>query len=341
MIDLTLVIPGFAASIEGLPEESLPECPSLEYLLGKSRRRRDLSNNFHELLCAQFGLGHAAEHDLPIAALSFLADDNHLPEGIWMRVDPVHLGTGINGLTMQAPVEANLSQRDAILLAEPLEELFRNNGWVLKIPAPTRWYLQLDRRPAIRTSAPDQVLGKDIRHYLPVGEERGIWDRIANEAQMLLHDCEVNLDRERQGLPIINSVWCWGCGSLPDILPRYWSRVFTDSPVARGLAMLSATPWQELPENAEDLLAEAAPGGKVLAVMEPRLPYTVCREFSTIQENLLALETGWIAPLLGAVETGELTRLQLIFEKTSFVYNSWSRLCFWRRPAGLSRAVAE
>ena len=128
---------------------------------------------------------------------------------------------------------------------------------------------------------------------------------------------------------------------MPDILPRYWSRVFTDSPVARGLAMLSAAPRSELPENAEDLLAEAAPGGKVLVVMEPRLPYAVCREFTTIQESLLALETGWIAPLLGAVETGELSRLQLIFEKNLFAYSSWSRLCFWRRPAGLSRAVAE
>ncbi|TAJ95194.1 MAG: hypothetical protein EPO31_02110 [Gammaproteobacteria bacterium] len=336
MKELTLIVPGLAEAIAGAATEVLTECIALAYLLGKGRRV-DTTAVFHELLCAEFGLLRTEGQDLPIAALSALADDNHLPEGVWMRIDPIHLHAGMDGLVLQSFAEDNLSQHDAILLAAPLKELFNTHGWDLKIPVPTRWYLQLDRAPAIVTQAPCAVLGKNIRNLMPAGPGRGTWDRIVNEAQMLLHASELNHRREAQGQPALNSVWPWGCGTLPEILPRFWSRVYSDLPEVAGLAMLSATARGPLPQSALDLLASDVPDGKIMVALEHLPTAAMRRDNAGIEAVLQRLENDWIAPLLAAVETGDIARLRLLSEGRSFTYDYWSRLCFWRRPADLAR----
>lgn len=337
MKELTLIVPGLAEAIAGAAAEVLPECAALACLLGKGRRADRLPAVFHELLCAEFGLFRNAGEDLPIAALSALADDNHFPEGVWMRIDPIHLHAGMDGLILQALVEENLSQHDAILLAAPLKEHFKTFNWELKVPVPARWYLQLDRPSGIMTRAPCEVLGKNIRNLMPAGPERGTWDRIVNEVQMLLHDCEPNRRREAQGLPAINSVWPWGCGALPEVLPRLWSRVYADLPEVAGLAMLSATMRGPLPRTAGDLLARDDPDGKTMVVLE-HLPTTAMRRDNAGVEAILqCLENDWVAPLLTAMETGEIASFRLLSERRGYTCDNWSRFCFWRRPADLTR----
>jgi hypothetical protein len=335
MKELTLIVPGLAEAIAGAATEVLSECVALADLLGKGRRT-DTPAVFHDVLCAEFGLFRDEGADLPIAALSVLADDNHLPEGIWMRLDPVHLHTAMDGLILQALAEENLSQHDAILLAAPLKEFFKTHGWELKVPVPTRWYLQLDRAPGIVTRAPREVLGKNIRNLMPAGAERGVWDRIVNEAQMLLHASELNRRREAQGLPAINSVWPWGCGALPEVLPRLWSRVYAGLPEVAGLAMLSATARGPLPQTAEEVLARDDPDGKIMVVLEHLPTAAIRRDNAGIEAILQRLENDWVAPLLAAVETGGITALRLLSERRGYTYDNWSRLCFWRRPADLT-----
>ncbi|HLB31513.1 MAG TPA: hypothetical protein VJN91_08290 [Gammaproteobacteria bacterium] len=336
MKELTLIVPGLAEAFAGATPEVLSECAALAHLLGKGRRVDRLPATFHELLCAEFGLFRDAGKDLPIAALSALADDHNLPEGIWMRIDPIHLLAGMDGLILQALAEENLSQHDAILLAAPLKELFKTYHWELKVPVPTRWYLQLERAPGLATRAPSEVLGKNIRNFMPAGHDRGTWDRIVNEAQMLLHDCELNRQRETQGLPPINSIWLWGCGALPEILPRLWNRVYADLPEVAGLAMISATTRGPLPQTADELLARDDPGGKTIVVMEHLPTAAMRRENAGIEAVIQRLENIWAAPLLAAVETGEIAGLRMLSERRGYIYDNWSRFCFWRRPADLA-----
>lgn len=59
------------------------------------------------------------------------------------------------------------------------------------------------------------VLGKSVNPWIEQSRENLAWYRLLNEMQMFLHQHEVNRERAEQGLPTINSLWCWGGGAAP------------------------------------------------------------------------------------------------------------------------------
>lgn len=61
-----------------------------------------------------------------------------------------------------------------------------------------------------RTITPMALMGQDLGDWWPTGDDWRAWRKRVNEIQMAWHDHPVNLERERQGLPAINSVWLFG-----------------------------------------------------------------------------------------------------------------------------------
>ena len=104
----------------------------------------------------------------------------------------------------------------------------------------TRWYLRLNEavnHPAAPLSA---VAGRRVN-----GELNGSalpLTRWLNEVQMFLHGHPVNAQREDAGQPAINSLWLWGGGALPSGVEPRFSAVFSDDPLATGLARAAGIP---------------------------------------------------------------------------------------------------
>ena len=69
----------------------------------------------------------------------------------------------------------------------------------------------------IQTSAPQAAINQDINAYLPTGEGATQWAKLTNEMQMLLFEHPVNLAREANKLPTINSIWCYGGGQMEQV----------------------------------------------------------------------------------------------------------------------------
>jgi hypothetical protein len=331
MPELTILCYGLAGALAGLGPDSLPEYPSLELLLIKSNRSKSPPMPFHQALAKLFGLEKKAGQDLPVAALTRLVDDSQRPEGVWMRADPVHLNAGMDCVIMQAPVGQSLSQHDAIILGAPLKELFSEYGWEFEIPVAGRWYLKLDSLPALETREMNEVTGMDVKKFMPAGADRMIWDRLANEVQMLLHASAVNQERQRRGLPVVNSLWFWGCGILPDIIPGYWAGVMTDQPAAQGLSMLSATPCEAIPASADAFLSWPDAADRYLLVLDPMLPYSVSKDFNALTDKITWLDQAWFGPLLDAVKQARVDSISLCTEGNTFTFNRRSLLKFWRR----------
>ena len=59
--------------------------------------------------------------------------------------------------------------------------------------------------------------------------------------------------REQEKMLPINSLWFWGCGELPEIIDRQWSFIVSDEMLAKGLSMIAATPFTDLPDNYRDI----------------------------------------------------------------------------------------
>lgn len=55
------------------------------------------------------------------------------------------------------------------------------------------------------------ILGRDIKHFLPDGKDSAYWISLFNELQMLLHENANQINQEQSGL---NGFWLWGVSTV-------------------------------------------------------------------------------------------------------------------------------
>ena len=65
----------------------------------------------------------------------------------------------------------------------------------------------------------DDILDKNIRAYLPAGQNSELLLDMMKRSREFLKDHPVNQSRIRRGLPPVSSVWFWGEGRKPNLTP--------------------------------------------------------------------------------------------------------------------------
>ena len=318
-----LFLPGEYAS-EACAGMSLP---ALEAMLARGSSETIAPATLEDLLWTLFRM--PSRDDASVASVSAAFDG--LGPGCWMRADPVHLRAGLNDLTLIDATDITLSQHDAILLGTPLHEIFSESGWLFEIPMAKRWYLKLDDYPDAETTEIGAVRGRDVQHLMPQGGDRPRLERIMTEVQMTLHNNQHNLEREWRGEPVLNSLWFWGCGRLPENLDTRFSKIISDDPVARGLATLAGIPFTSPPEDLETLLQDTG-GSDSLLIARDDLDVNVSyQDFGSWEQAMLALEDDWFAPALHALQQGDLDRVAIIGTGMEYRIGWYSLKKFWCR----------
>lgn len=116
---------------------------------------------------------------------------------------------------LPAPAPLLAPRADALSIITSLNQHFSAHGYHFYLQDDA-WFLGLDTNPKITTTPIEKVMNKDVAPYLPQGEGSLAWASLQNEIQMLLFSHPVNELRDSQGLPVINSVWCYGGGEGAD-----------------------------------------------------------------------------------------------------------------------------
>lgn len=236
---LHLVIPHLFSHLAEIHEPL--EFTYLDKLLTQSSRHDWQAVEFYETL---FKLSNiSSEKNLPAAAVSRLIDMNDSENHIWLRADPVHLHADRDRVLLFDQSTFELTQAEADQLITELNDFFINDALFFTAPTPYRWYIRLPRFPELMTPPISQVIGRDIHKHMPRGRDQMTWRQRLNEVQMLLHQSEVNGAREQRGALSVNSVWFWGLGTLPAIPAPRWVEVWSEDPVAQGLAKLTHVPY--------------------------------------------------------------------------------------------------
>lgn len=310
---LVLVVPGLCG-----PESDPPVSDylrdrrpaALDRLLSRSQIAADSGIGLDATLGQLFGLAVEADRELPVAALTSLADTGQ-PAAAWlMRADPVHLRADQSCLRLFDSHSFTISREEADDLVAAFNAHFRDMGWELTAPQPQRWYLSLPHPPALQTFSLDRVAGQDIDPCLPRGDDAAHWHTLLNEIQMLFHAHPVNAAREARGAPPINSIWPWGGGTLPAGLQPRTMRLLADHPLATGLARHARLAFAPLPETVGELLAGPDDGHTLL--VDDRLEWPMhYGDIETWLDTLQALEADWFAPLLEALRDGALATLEI------------------------------
>lgn len=317
--------------------------PNLAFLLGRATHRSTLGASLESWLCRAFDV--AGTPDLPIAALTLLADHGDPGNAYWLRVDPVHLEPQRDQLVLSDSEALGITRLEADQLIETLNTHFAGSAYSFHTLHPERWHARMPTALDAETCPLPEVSGRGIGDYMPGGNSGSKLRKLMNEVQMLLHDHAVNQARETQGLPTINSIWPWGGGCLPPVSARPFSYLWAIDPLAQGLALASRTPWSELPANARTLLDKNTTGeGTHLVVLDGLRSAAAHGDHAGWQAALRTLEEKWFKPLTLAYRRGQIGSLDIYAldarHTTVFTLPPRARWKFWRRAKSLKHYAA-
>ena len=329
MRSLTFFIPGLFGSGNAYPED-FPNAPALHWFVHKGGYRSIKRNSFSNTLCELFGLLENEENDQPVASISRLIDSNQYPDGIWLRVDPIHVRADGNRLKLVDNSQFTLTQHDALELAGEINNLLKPYNLELEIPCPTRWYLKLNEDCHLKTKPIDSVIGENILSSMPTGDDKINFGQLMNDIQMTLHDLPINISRVEEKKLSINSVWLWGYGKLPDILNRNWSFVYSNEILSEGLSMLSATPFSKLPQGFNDIKDKESEYINLIVVSDFD-KFRHYYDFDEWVEMLMDYEINWFTPIFEALKAKDIDEITIETDINSITINQYTKYNFWKR----------
>jgi hypothetical protein len=344
-VRLTLFIPQLLwpepddqETLGGLPT------PGFGWLAARATRQCWPAQPFETALAARFGLDHPA-----LGALRLLGEDagEAAIDGYWLAADPAHLRFHHERIVLADAEAFDLTPDEAAELAAALNAQLADLGQI-HVASASRWYLCLnpagrDFAAACRHAAPplSAVAGKCVDQ--PSTAEATL-NRWLNEAQMLLHGHPLNARREARGQPPINSLWLWGGGRLTRPPPGRFTAVWSDHPLAIGLARASGEPVHPLPENFARFNALASSGSHALIVLDALLAPAIYEDGEAWRAAWQQLENNWFQPLAGPA--GGIVNTLEIAAPTLYGNLHWSlakgdRWKFWRRGETLAALAGE
>ncbi len=333
MSSITFILPDLLPPSAAVTEADLPDCITLTRLLGRADRS-DCSRDYYRLLFELFGMTPSPEADYPVAPLAYLAETGDQPQ-YCLRADPVHLSTSRDGMALMDDSMIGLQADEAEALAQELQPLFEGFNATLSTPHPAHWYINCPEMPAIRTTPLPQVVARDVSTALPVGTDQTRWRQLFNEIQMVLHTCEVNEARSRQGRLPVNSLWFWGLGALPDRGYGAFDQCFSDDPFVRGLSRWHDQPAMPLPDSATAMLEQAGQAQHILVVDDSARRMKSYDDVPGWLDVIDQLERQWLLSLDNALGRGAIKQLRIIIPGIQFICRRHHYWYFWRRPVSL------
>jgi hypothetical protein len=245
-MNVRLLVPGSGPE----PEQSLRSClDGAEKFARKNHVPASREQDYWAALSELFHI-HGAP-SFPAAAFLALADNQAKD---FLCISPVHLEVGVEKIFLSAVCDQQITAQQARHLIAALNVHFQNDGLKIDSITPSLWRVSLPGKMNIETSSIYQVNHQSIYSMLPAGNDALYWHRFLNEAQMLLFELSENQASATYGDSVINGLWVWGEGPLPDRSPkRQWNCVISDSVLIKAIAQWADIPCFSLNEMNDSL----------------------------------------------------------------------------------------
>ena len=234
--------PGLLGPYTGQEQWQATDWPTLtqvQKFLSRADRLRShhVTSDDYATIFSYFNLD-STQDDLPLAALSLLAEGLTPANDYWLRLDPVCLRADRSDAILIAHESLALTETEAAALQEAIRPLLDDWDASLQSTSPHHWYVRLPRQMALSSTPLVRVKGQAISRHMPLGNDHIQWHRFMNEVQMTWHAHPVNQQREQEGRLIASSVWPWGGGVLPEQTTAQFDRVYSNDLIVKGLANL-------------------------------------------------------------------------------------------------------
>jgi len=294
------------------------ENPLLQRWLSRSDLQK--ATDPEELLGSILRCLHLPYRTEGLGALRMWGQTGDRPTAWIAAADPVYLEARLDHLCLHALGGSSLPASDLRPLFDHLQRTLQDDSNFGFARLGSCGYLRATT-PLATADIPPYVAHLDKPNdYLPSGEASAAYRRLTGEVEMALHDHEINLRRQAEGLQPVNGLWLWGGGYAPVQLTEPHPPLFSDDPLLKGYWLSKtgvAEPW---PGTIAACL-EASVAGFVAVV-----PADDDRDL--LQHCLLELRE--------ALLTGRLSGLVLMFRDGISVnvrpHDNWR---FWRRISQL------
>ncbi len=186
--------------------------------------------------------------NLPLAGLC--REDPRTDDSHALLLEAVHLHADLNAALLLPIAKDQRNLQDINIIINDLSELFKVDCDITEIADGTYSMILRDFPAPTNYPHPLSVLGKAANPYIEQSRANLPWYRLLNEMQMFLHQHARNAERARDGLMTINSLWCWGGGSVDsEARTATW---FCDDPLLRRLPQQLGLETQPLAAFAAD-----------------------------------------------------------------------------------------
>ncbi len=267
---------------------------------------------------AAIGLTPPAEG---LAALRLWGQTGDRPT-VWIAAaDPVHLEARLDHLRLYALSGAQSLRSDLRAIFDFLQTSLGDDTSFAFARVGKHGYLRGDEAMVTAAMPAAAIDGQQPDDFMPSGEAAAGYHRLTSELQLCLHEHEVNLRREDEGLLPINSVWFWGGGMAPEQKVQLLPLLFGEEPLLQGFwqsCTAVIAPW---PGNFAACLDIAV---KDLVVVTPAEP-----------EDGDSLAT-YLDELRSLLKSGRIDRLVLLFrDGLTAEAGRFDAFRFWRRMSPL------
>ncbi|MDR4653288.1 MAG: phosphoglycerate mutase [Nitrosomonas sp.] len=339
-MNLHLFIPALFWSDTTFPEiyQDL-STPALAALLAKSRAAKFSVNDMNAWLCKAFNI--EKQCDWPVAPIMQRMDSSgqctDSSQDYWLCADPVHLRIEQNHIMLADRFMFQITPEEALKFSEAINQILAQDNITVLPLNPYRWYIRLSCPPELHTQTLNAATCNNINYLMPAGKDAGIWHKIINEIQMLLHDHPLNQERAARDELAINSLWFWGGGFLPQSASSPYSTVWSNDDFARALALLCGINHRKSPDTAESWLRQVDSSTEnQLIVLDDLLNNEKYNDAYQWRENLKKLENDWFLPLYTALKNNRIHSVRIssvnekfshdFFVKPSSLWKFWSTI---------------
>ena len=256
-----------------------------------------------------------------LAALRFWGQTGDRPT-VWIAAaDPVHLEPRLDHLCLHALAGKQAPRSDLRAIFDFLQASLGDDTSFAFARVGQHGYLRGDEAMVTAAMPAAAIDGRQPDDFMPSGAGTAGYHRLTSELQLCLHEHEVNVRRDEEGLLPINSVWFWGGGRAPEKKVQLLPPFFGTEPLFQGF-WASCTgvvaPW---PGSFAACLDIAV---KDLVVVTPA---------GAEDSDSLAI---YLNELRGLLKSGRIDRLVLLF-RDGLVgeLGRFDAFRFWRRMSPL------
>ena len=255
-----------------------------------------------------------------LAALRLWGQTGDRPN-VWIAAaDPVHLEPRLDHLCLHALEGPQSPKSDLRAIFDFLQNSLGTDSNFAFARIGRHGYLRGDSAIATAALSASVLDGLEPDEYMPAVEDTAAYLTLTSELQMSLHEHEVNIRREAEGLLPVNSVWLWGGGRAPEKKVQVLPPFFGNDPLFQGYwesCTGVVAPW---PGNFSECLDFAV---KDFVVVTP----------VSDERELLGI---WLEELRGHLGSGRLDRLVLLFrDGLTAELGRFDAFRFWRRSSEL------